>query len=291
MAAARSHSSAPAQVGPWKREFVDYVRAFSGAFVFGIPLLFTMEMWWIGEFLARWQLVSLVAVALAVNTGLSHASGFRDEKHTLRNSLWEAVEVLGVGIVGSLVVLLALNRFTIGDPLDGIVGMIIVQSIPLSIGASVANMVFDPDSSRASDDDDATQGQWEALFNDVGATIAGAMFVGATIAPTEEVPMLAASLTFPYQLAVIALTLCITYGIVFASGFDPTHRDSHGGGLFQGPFSETMLAYALSLVVALLLLALLGHLDTTTPIEQVLREVLVLGVPAAIGAAAGRVVI
>lgn len=30
--------------GPWQKEMGDFVRAFSGAYLFGIPLLYTMEM-------------------------------------------------------------------------------------------------------------------------------------------------------------------------------------------------------------------------------------------------------
>jgi len=36
------------QAGSWGNELNDLVRALSGTFLFGAPLLFTMEMWWIG---------------------------------------------------------------------------------------------------------------------------------------------------------------------------------------------------------------------------------------------------
>ena len=35
---------AASKPGPWQKESDDFIRAFGGAFLFGIPLLFTMEM-------------------------------------------------------------------------------------------------------------------------------------------------------------------------------------------------------------------------------------------------------
>lgn len=39
----------------WANELDDFLRAFSGAFLFGVPLLFTMEMWWIGTYIEPWK--------------------------------------------------------------------------------------------------------------------------------------------------------------------------------------------------------------------------------------------
>ena len=37
------------QKNPWRSELNDIVRGGCGGFLFGIPLLYTMEVWWIGS--------------------------------------------------------------------------------------------------------------------------------------------------------------------------------------------------------------------------------------------------
>ncbi len=56
--------------GGWKREYSELARAFSGAFLFGITLLYTMELWWIGTYISFWRLFLLLAFAFAANLAL-----------------------------------------------------------------------------------------------------------------------------------------------------------------------------------------------------------------------------
>jgi putative integral membrane protein (TIGR02587 family) len=276
---------------PWTRELGDFVRAASGAFLFGAPLLFTMEMWWLGTYAAPWKLLVLLGVAFIANLGLAHFAGFKREGHSFAASAEQAVEAVAVGIVASLVVLLALNRIGPSDPLDVILGKIVVQVVPLSVGASVANAVFARGMDRQGDAAQPRHSSWQATLNDIGATATGGVLIGFSIAPTDEVSMLAVELTSGHLLAVIALSLVLTYAIVFESGFDRTHVTRPGGGMFQSPIAETVAAYVVSLLVAAGALFLFNELDLDTPFRHVLAQVLVLGMPAAIGGAAGRLVV
>jgi putative integral membrane protein (TIGR02587 family) len=263
------------------------VRAFSGACLFGIPLLMTMEMWWLGQMSSTGQLLLMVVLALAATWGLALAAGFKRET-SVRAAAGEAVEAVAVGIVVATLVLLALNRIAPGDPIQSILGHITVEMVPLSIGAALANAVFATGKSREGSGGGATPNGLLEVARDVSATAIGALFVSFSIAPTEEVPMLAAGMTLPHLLGLVALTLVITYAIVFASGFDP-HSDRQDGA-FQNPFTETTLAYAVSLCVAAVALLLFSRVDSGTPPGYVFQQVLVLGLPAAIGGAAGRLV-
>ncbi|MDP9350003.1 MAG: TIGR02587 family membrane protein [Chloroflexota bacterium] len=127
--------------GPWAEEIHDLARGFSGAYLFGIPLLFTMEMWWIGQYADLWKLVAFLAIAFLANLGLAYFAGFEQES-PFDTPIPQAVKAVAIGVVGSVAVLLVLNRIQPGDPLDSILGKIIIQAVPLSIGASVANAVF-----------------------------------------------------------------------------------------------------------------------------------------------------
>ena len=281
---------------PLRVELNVLARAVGGAMFFGVPLLFTMEMWWIGEVSSRPALIGFVAVALLINIALARMSGFRDEGATFGSDVAQAIEAIGVAIVLSLAVLGALGRLDSGASLESALGMMAVQVVPLSLGAMIANLVFAPGSGRARDGGDGDDGPGRGspikeLVNDVGATFAGALFIGFAIAPTEEVPMLASGLNLWNLFGVIALSVVAGYVIVFASGFDPSHHEPHQGGLFQRPFSETILAYVVSIVAATCMLVGFGQVAVGDPPLAALTKVLVLAVPASIGGAAGRVVV
>jgi len=283
------HLPGHARLRPWRVELDAVLRAVGGSLLFGVPLLFTMEMWWIGDSMPRPQLVGLLLLALAMSSLLARLGGFRDDRRSVREDIAEGVECLAIGIVVAALVLLALGRITADTSLHGVLGMIGVQCIPLALGAVVANLVFDPDSSRTGTSTDSPRSE---LLNDVAATAAGALFLGFAIAPTEEVPMLSAGLDTTSVVAVVLLTLVASYVIVFASGFDPAHRNrGERGGAFQHPVTETVMTYVVSLVVAAVLLVGFGQLDADDSMRSALVHVLVLGVPAAIGGAAGRVVV
>jgi putative integral membrane protein (TIGR02587 family) len=116
------------------------------------------------------------------------------------------------------------------------------------------------------------------------------MFIAASVAPTEEVPTLAVRMEYPYLLALIALTLAIGYVIVFASGFDPAAKQDREH-LFQHPATETVLSYLVSLVVSFAVLLLMKQIGTHDPPDYVLTQTLVLGLPAMVGGAAGRIAV
>lgn len=286
------------QVGQWEKEFDDLARAASGAFLFGMPLLFTMEMWWIGTFTELWKLLLFLALALGVNIMLAHFAGFRRENSLLAN-VSQAFEAVAIGALASTVVLIVLNRIELGDPMDSILGKIIIQTVPLSIGASVANAVFGRGGGNASggpgqqeDNQPKKNSAWRATLADLGTTIGGAIFLSFSVAPTEEIPMLAAELDYWHELALIALTLALTYIIVFESGFSRQHGQGvESEGPFQQPITETVLSYVVALLMALIALFLFDQVKVTDPVSAIVSKTLVLGLPAAIGGAAGRVLI
>ena len=274
--------------GPWATELNNFVRAFSGAYIFGIPLLFTMEMWWIGEYANRWKVIAFLAIAVIANLGLNYAAGFKN-KRSIGVAIEETIDAVAVGVIAALMMLVVLNRINPSDPLDSMVGMVMIQAVPLSIGASVANEVFgwQGEKGRQGENHDGHLKPWQELFSDIGATAIGGVFIGFSIAPTDEVQMLAAGLGYYHLMALVAFTLLLSYGIVFASGFDQRQPE----GLFQRPATETALAYVVSLLVAFVTLFLFDQIQLNDPLRSTFEQVLVLGVPTTVGGAAGRLVV
>ena len=267
-----------------------FTRAFAGAAVFGIPLVFTMEMWWIGKSLSFSYLIVALIIGFVTNLGLSRVSGFRDQ-HSLIMSLDQAIDALAVGVVSAAILLLTINQLRSSDGFEQGIGTIILLSIPLSLGASIAREVFagrtrQGEEEDNSDDEDGLS-VWQGLASDVGATIIGGVFIGMTIAPTDEIKMIAAGLTRGHLFAVILLSLLLSYIIVFASDFD----EKAPPGPFQHPISETMLAYVLSLLVSFGMLLLLERVTLDDPLNDIVYQTVVLALPATIGGAGGRLVI
>src|SRR5829696_5638885 len=276
--------------GSWGKELQDILRAVSGGFIFATPLLYTMEMWWIGTTAELWKLMLFLGVAALITFALarSRSGGFKDETSRFA-SLEQAIDGVAVGLVGAVIVLTVLNRIQLGDPLGSVLGKVIAQAVPISIGVAVANAIFGPHGERSREGDEVSgesQSAGQAFVADFGATLIGAVFLSFSIAPTDEVPLLAAGLDYAHALALIALSLLLTYIIVFASGFGTGQHEQQGP--FQHPLTETLLAYLLSLLVALVALFLFDRIEWCDPLSEILTMVLVLGLPAAIGGAAGR---
>jgi putative integral membrane protein (TIGR02587 family) len=281
--------------GSWRDEIQDLLRAASGGFIFAVPLLYTMEMWEIGVTAALWQLLLFLGVALAMNLGLAHSrsGGFKEETDWF-STIEQAVDTIAVGIIGGGLVLLVLNQIEITDPPASILGRVLAQAVPLSIGAALASAIFGPRGNRTRDDDEEDTAKkapsaWGAFLTDAGATSLGAIFLAFSIAPTDEVSLLAVELTPKHQIALIGLSLLLSYMIVFVSGF--SSRSHKQPGPFQLPITETAFSYSLALVVAFGALLLFDRVELNDPPAHILALVIVLGLPASVGGAAGRLAV
>ncbi len=269
----------------WFDEVRVFTRAFSGAAVFGIPLAFTMEMWWIGKTLSISTLLLVLAIGLLANFGLAYVAGFRTD-HSLAMAVDQAVDALAVGILSAGFLLFTLNQLRLSDGFEQGVGMVMLLAIPLSLGASVAHEVFrDRDSRIGEDQSELTV--WQGVIADIGATIIGGIFIGMSIAPTDEVTLIAAGVTQFHLFAIIAASLLFSYLIVFASGFDEVSPP----GPFHHPLTETVLTYVVALAAAFGMLLMFERVTLEDPANEIIRQTIVFALPVAVGGAGGRLVI
>src|SRR5687767_4415135 len=114
---------------------IDLLHDFGGAILFSVPLLMTMEMWWLGFYMDRWKLALFLAVALILVLGLSYLEG-REE--ILKIEALDAFVACAVGYFVAIVMLLLFGIIKPGMSADEIVGKISLLSIPCSIGAILA---------------------------------------------------------------------------------------------------------------------------------------------------------
>lgn len=284
-----------AEPGSWRCEIGDIIRGLSGGFLFGIPLLYTMEVWWLGTQTEPWRLLIILLASFAINWMLGSFAGFRQEGEPIR-PITDALEALAIGVVASTVTLVVLGEVHADMPLNAILGVIVLESIPFSLGVSIASGLLrgnkdDPNGGEQADQDDDQQPATNSTLRDVGATVAGALFISFSIAPTAEVPMLAANLSSLSIVVLVFFSLVVSYAITFEAGFADQQGRRSQQGVFQGPLSETIFSYLISLLVAAVLLWLFRQLETADPLRVWLERTIVLGLPAVIGGSAGRLAV
>ena len=120
-----------------REHLIGLARAFAGAILFSLPLLMTMEMWWLGFYLERWKLLQFIVLNLVVLVGLSRLAGFEETRGWAEDGL-DAFVAYAVAVLASGAVLALFGLITIGMTADEIVGKIAIQSVPASFGAMIA---------------------------------------------------------------------------------------------------------------------------------------------------------
>lgn len=285
--------------GGWHQEAEDLVRGMTGGLLIGTPLMYTMETWAIGATRPSLGVLPLLVIAYLLNLACVMWAGFRRGHEGVFHLLSDALEATALALVSAALILVLLARIGLDDPVGVILGRIMVNAIPISLGIAIANHILARGESRAdaeADDDEAPAGNGpspgvRATLLDLGATAAGALFFSFSIAPTEEVLVLADELPVLYLPIIIVFSLLVTYGIVFVADFSGHQQRRSTAGLFQHPATETVTAYVLSLVVGAAALWLFGSIRTDTDPMLIYTQVIVLGLPAAIGGAAGRLAV
>jgi putative integral membrane protein (TIGR02587 family) len=284
---------AKAERNPWASELNDLLRGASGGFLFGVPLLYTMEVWWIGSSASMVRVLLAIVLTFAIVFMLNRTEGFRRTQDIrARDAAIDTVEAIAIGIVCAGLILLLLQEITFNTPLNEALGKLIYESMPFTLGVALANQFL----SGGQDEDKGSaaqlpEGALNATLTDVGGTLIGAMIIAFNIAPTDEIPMLAAAVSGFGLLAVMGASLLISYAIVFAAGFANQQKRQQQEGIFQRPLSETIASYLVSLIAAALMLGFFDKVHFTDPWQVWLSHSIILGLPAAVGGAAGRLAV
>lgn len=303
MASSRRNRKKKRQNSHFRHEVDDLVRGICGGFLFGIPLLYTMEVWWLGSSVLPRRLLAVLLITLIVVYLLSRTEGFRKLKATTeREAIADAIEAVAIGLVCAALTLIILRQITLETRLSDSMGKIIFESVPFSLGVALSNQFLgDSDSSSSTSSDQTDQaappslserfspeGNLNETIADLGATLIGAIIIAFSIAPTDEVTVLVASVENSWLILTVMGSLALSYGIVFQADFTQQGQRRLQSGLFQDPLGETLFSYLISLLAAAFMLGFFGQISFSTPWDLAFREILILGLPATIGGAAGR---
>jgi putative integral membrane protein (TIGR02587 family) len=282
----------------WRQELNDLIRGISGGFLFGIPLLYTMEVWWIGSSVKPIRLLIAIAITFTIVFLINQTTGFRSSTDIhVSDALMDTVEALSLGLFCTTCVLVLFQEINLETPLGEALGKLIYESVPFALGVALSNQLLKDESDKKQNQpkpqtkQSRGKNELNGTVADVGATLIGGIIIAFSIAPTDEVPMLAASTSGPWLLALMAASLLISYIIVFVANFSNQKRRQQQQGIFQHPFSETVISYLVSLITASLMLWFFDQLDLSDPWSTWLSYTIVLGLPTTVGGAAGRLAV
>lgn len=265
------------------RELRDFGRGATGALLFGAPFLWTMETWWLAWTLPAWRLIIAAAAAIATVVVLTSYVGFRaHEPHGPRGLLaWtsEAAEVMIQSLLAAYVVLAMYGIIAWAEPWMVLVRVGLLQLVALGVGAALAN--------RLLQDDGGTRRH--SLAARLAWLCLGAFLFTLPLAPTEEVPYLAAQAGWARLAMVLVASVFIAYLILFELEFRGQPGRRHGRGVATN-VAEAFTVVALALIVSAGLLAAFGQFQGQPP-PVALQLTLATALPATIGGSAARVVL
>ena len=260
-------------------------RVFAGAILFSLPLLMTMEMWWLGFYLERTRLLLFVLINFLVVVVLARISGFEKTVGWF-DDVMDAFAAYAVAAIWSLFILLLLGIVTLEEPTGVAIGKVALQSVPASFGAMLAakQLGFADTETQEAKRERATY--WGQLF----LMLAGALFLGFSVAPTEEMILISFLMSPVQSMALIVFSILLLHGLVYTVGLKGQEKPTGPTGFWSILLRFTIAGYAVAALTALYLLWTFGRIEGTSP-AQVVAMVAVLAFPGAIGAALARLVV
>ena len=153
---------------PWAEELDGIVRAVSAGTLFGIPLLYTMEVWWAGTAVVPSRMLLVLAVTFVVLVVLNHSAGFRESKDLrIADALRDSVEGLAIALVSVFVILVILREIDGATPLRQGLGKVVYEATPFAFGVGMARHFLSKGRTESGDDDgDDHEAQQSEVGND-----------------------------------------------------------------------------------------------------------------------------
>ncbi|NJM08223.1 TIGR02587 family membrane protein [Candidatus Gracilibacteria bacterium] len=265
----------------------EYGRGIAGGLLFSLPLLYTQEMWDTGIIFTPERLALALGFITTLLLGYNRFSGLHKDASWIE-VLIDSVEELGLGLLLAALLLWMIGAIHGDLSVLDIVGRTIVEGLMIAVGVSIGTAQLGIEEDASSDlqaRDEALPGMLEQLT----LGICGAFIVAMNVAPTEEIALIAAQVSPWHLLAIAIVALLLTAMVLFFSDFmrsQPYHQ-ARSALLFVRTIT---MVYAEALCVAFALLWFFQRFAGQQA-YAIISQTLVLSLPAALGAAAGRLLI
>ena len=244
----------------------------------------TMQMWQLGFYENRLKLFLLTFLTVPLLVGVSRYAGFA-ETSTWREDLLDACVAYAVGATTSTLVLLLFAIIGPETTLDAVVGKVALQAMAASLGALLARGQL---GQKGADED--RRRREAGYLGELFLMAVGALFLSLNVTPTNEVELLAYRMGPWHALALALVSMLAMHGFVYAVRFQGGTDLSPATPWRSAALRFTVAGYAVALAISLYVLWSFGHVAGTAW-AGVARTVVVLGFPAAIGAAGARLIV
>jgi putative integral membrane protein (TIGR02587 family) len=277
-----------ARAGPSIQESLrEYGRGLAGGLLFSLPLVYTMEVWWLGFIAHPERLLAYVAFIFLLLLGYNRFAGLRHDANWAEVAI-DSVEELGLGVVTAGVLLFVLGRITGQDSFGEALGKIVMEAGIVAIGFSIGTSQLG--AARHEELGAGPRGRRDrGPLSQIVLAFCGAVLFAANVAPTEEVLMVAVETSPSRLLAVAALSLAVASVILYFTDFARSESfvlRRSGHDVLIGIF----LTYGIALLASGAILWFFGRFDGHSA-DICVRETVVLGLPGALGASAGRLLL
>jgi putative integral membrane protein (TIGR02587 family) len=270
--------------GPTTRESLrEYSRGIAGGFLFSLPLILTMEVWAAGVMVPPARLLAGLAATYVLLCGYNAYAGLHHETR-LAEIMVDSVEELGIGLTLSALILLLFGRIDPGSGWAEMLGLTVVEGLFVAVGVSVGTAQL-----MGGGDTRQPGGRHQTIWSELVLAICGAVLIAANVGPTEEILLLASSMSASLLLATMGTSLLLAVTLLYFSHFAGGGRfaDTRGvGAILRG----SAITYAAALVASAAILWFFGrfaHHGLTLNVALCV----VLGVPGTLGASAGRLLL
>lgn len=262
----------------------ELARAFGGSIIFCIPLIMTMEMWYLGFYISLFRMIILLLFLIPLLTALSYKIGFKED-YNLKEAVLDAFTGFAIGFITALLLLVLFRIVNFENSFNEELGKITLQSVPASIGAVIAKGIFGGDRHNTESRDGNI-----IYFNELVLMAAGALFFSFNLSPTEEMILLAFKMNEMNLIALMLISLTIMHSFVYYIEFHGKEKIPGDSNPFAVFLKYTLTGYSVVLIMSFYILWTFGRTDALST-GQLLKVIIVLAFPGSIGAAAARLII
>lgn len=277
-------------VRPISETLKQYGRSIAGGLLFAVAAIYTMEIWWQGYTTPPHVVLTTFVGALVVLAAYAHYAGMRDEK-TIVSDVMEALESLALGFLITALLLKLIGQLPSEISWFEAISRIVMVGVNASIGVAVGSTQLgkDPDEQKDGESGEKSEGQEKgSIGHEVVLSFLGAILISSSVAPTEEILMIGVQAKAWEALVISILSFGIALGVVSYTNFKGSSSD---GSVFAGgPFGDACVTYAVGLLASAALLWTAGRFGETG-FSASLTMVVYLGLPGALGASAGRMLL
>jgi putative integral membrane protein (TIGR02587 family) len=273
----------------------EYGRGVAGGLLFSLPLLYTEEVWQFGATLSPNRMLAALFFTFLLLLGYNHYTSLREDASWLEVII-DSVEELGLGLLISALLLWLLDRISAGMALQEMLGQVILEAMVVAVGVSIGTAQLGVSISGVEGEENPPpaglrNSAMPGLPGQLVLGVCGAFLIGANTGPTIEVIRIGQDASPIKLLFLVLVSLLLVAVILFFSNFIGSKAAHNKNPLLtlRGVGSAAM-TYTIALVTAAFLLWFFGRFDGVgLPIG--LAYTIVLGLPAALGASAGRLLL